>query len=1059
MMDPILDEFEELVARRAAVRAVDPVRRDADRRVGRRRRHASRATGARSFVRPSASRTASARSPTAGRPSARTPVVPRGRARAHARRRSPPRRREGRRPSHALPDVAAGPATSRVRTPKSMLTALGQLWASGVAVDWEGFHRTERRRRVSLPTYPFERRSYWIGARPGTAAATTHETARHLRLVLPAGLARGRRAAGRRRGLARRTPQSSSSTKADGPRRRGRRPPPARGARPFVVRTRRSRSSAHGDDALRRRPGRARARSGSWPPRSAPTEPRLAGVVDCWSAAPPGATDLDDGRASSAPRADAARARAQQPADGASAADAARRARHGPRRRRRRRSTRRGRSASGPAKVLPQEHPGTPRRPRRRRRRPERRRPPARRARGRRARTRGRAARRAPLRRDATSRCRFAPATRPSACPSSPVVMVTGGLGHMGMDLAEWHVRPGSARASSWSAARRCPIPSEWAARGARIRVADRVARTLLRRLARDARRARRRARAQRRPERRGAGPRRGRRGDRALRPHRPRRARRGAHRCRRRSARSPTRARTSSRRSSRPKLRGLCPLIDALRGREPQPLGAPLVDLDRARRARPRRVRRRERGARRARRRRRRAVAQHRLGRVGQRRRGAERRACRSRSSRRKDRRRSCGCSARRVGSRVLVVVGDLEGGSRPGSGIEAAPAKGTGVDRHPRPNLATPFVEPRTETETRAGRDLGRAARRRDGRHPRSLLRSRRPLAARGAGGVGDPRPLPDRDAGAQAVPGADGRGARRARRPGAVARGQADDGAGARVPAVADAAPTPTRCSTARRPSAAAKASYREFYDDVTRRLERSGVGEASFFLNYGYVSLGDGDEARVRGARRRLQPQLDPARVRARSVPPTCAAGACSTSAAGAAARSRCSPSGSAPMPPASTCRRRPSRSAGACTGIRTCGSRWATPSICRSTTASFDVGHQHRVVAHLSEPARLPRRGPPVLADRRVVPLHRPAAGAALDGSARAARPARLHDPAGPRDHAERAGLVRRGRGDARGGVRRARASDRQLPRRPGIGGLRADASGAWEYRILRAERR
>ena len=46
----------------------------------------------------------------------------------------------------------------------------------------------------------------------------------------------------------------------------------------------------------------------------------------------------------------------------------------------------------------------------------------------------------------------------------------------------------------------------------------------------------------------------------------------------------------------------------------------------------------------------------------------------------------------------------------------------------------------------------------------------------------------------------------------------------------------------------PSTAAKASYREFYDDVTRRLERSGVGEVSFFLNYGYIGLGKGDEAR-------------------------------------------------------------------------------------------------------------------------------------------------------------------------------------------------------------------
>lgn len=46
----------------------------------------------------------------------------------------------------------------------------------------------------------------------------------------------------------------------------------------------------------------------------------------------------------------------------------------------------------------------------------------------------------------------------------------------------------------------------------------------------------------------------------------------------------------------------------------------------------------------------------------------------------------------------------------------------------------------------------------------------------------------------------------------------------------------------------PEVAAKASYREFYNDVTRRLEQSGVGAASFFLNHGYVSVGGGDEAR-------------------------------------------------------------------------------------------------------------------------------------------------------------------------------------------------------------------
>jgi len=55
-----------------------------------------------------------------------------------------------------------------------MLTALGQLWLAGVSVDWAGFHSQERRHRLPLPTYPFERRRYWIEARePERDTATT----------------------------------------------------------------------------------------------------------------------------------------------------------------------------------------------------------------------------------------------------------------------------------------------------------------------------------------------------------------------------------------------------------------------------------------------------------------------------------------------------------------------------------------------------------------------------------------------------------------------------------------------------------------------------------------------------------------------------------------------------------------------------------------------------------------------------------------------------------------------------------------------------------------------
>jgi acyl transferase domain-containing protein len=41
------------------------------------------------------------------------------------------------------------------------LAALGKLWQAGVEVDWRAFHGVARR-RVSLPTYPFERQRYWV---------------------------------------------------------------------------------------------------------------------------------------------------------------------------------------------------------------------------------------------------------------------------------------------------------------------------------------------------------------------------------------------------------------------------------------------------------------------------------------------------------------------------------------------------------------------------------------------------------------------------------------------------------------------------------------------------------------------------------------------------------------------------------------------------------------------------------------------------------------------------------------------------------------------------------
>ena len=52
-----------------------------------------------------------------------------------------------------------------------LLNALGQLWLAGVKVDWAGFYSRERRRRVPLPTYPFERKRYWVEPQQATAIA------------------------------------------------------------------------------------------------------------------------------------------------------------------------------------------------------------------------------------------------------------------------------------------------------------------------------------------------------------------------------------------------------------------------------------------------------------------------------------------------------------------------------------------------------------------------------------------------------------------------------------------------------------------------------------------------------------------------------------------------------------------------------------------------------------------------------------------------------------------------------------------------------------------------
>jgi acyl transferase domain-containing protein/thioesterase domain-containing protein/D-arabinose 1-dehydrogenase-like Zn-dependent alcohol dehydrogenase/acyl carrier protein len=44
------------------------------------------------------------------------------------------------------------------------LHTLGQLWSQGVDIHWPAFYAEEKRHRLPLPTYPFERQRYWIDA-------------------------------------------------------------------------------------------------------------------------------------------------------------------------------------------------------------------------------------------------------------------------------------------------------------------------------------------------------------------------------------------------------------------------------------------------------------------------------------------------------------------------------------------------------------------------------------------------------------------------------------------------------------------------------------------------------------------------------------------------------------------------------------------------------------------------------------------------------------------------------------------------------------------------------
>jgi acyl transferase domain-containing protein/SAM-dependent methyltransferase/acyl carrier protein len=68
--------------------------------------------------------------------------------------------------------VADGPARTIIHSMRHadevvedervLLGTLGRLWANGCRSNWAAVHEGEQRRRVPLPTYPFERQRYWL---------------------------------------------------------------------------------------------------------------------------------------------------------------------------------------------------------------------------------------------------------------------------------------------------------------------------------------------------------------------------------------------------------------------------------------------------------------------------------------------------------------------------------------------------------------------------------------------------------------------------------------------------------------------------------------------------------------------------------------------------------------------------------------------------------------------------------------------------------------------------------------------------------------------------------
>jgi acyl transferase domain-containing protein len=78
----------------------------------------------------------------------------------------------------SFPTVAPIPSIAGEPDGRAIAGAVGRIWSEGVTMDWSAYYCCEKRNRVTLPTYPFERQSYWAKPSGAQTLASAPETRR-----------------------------------------------------------------------------------------------------------------------------------------------------------------------------------------------------------------------------------------------------------------------------------------------------------------------------------------------------------------------------------------------------------------------------------------------------------------------------------------------------------------------------------------------------------------------------------------------------------------------------------------------------------------------------------------------------------------------------------------------------------------------------------------------------------------------------------------------------------------------------------------------------------------